>query len=178
MRNITGGFWLALLVLGGCSSPSALKDTLPRTPPDWTYRKQAIDLHLKADPQLNLFHQTPHTLLLCIYHLRDPNPFNQLRDEQDGLQRLLDCGRFDPSVVYSRRVVIQPGQELRESLDRPEGARQIAIAAGYFAMRKEAVTRSFPVPLAEERRGEAVAQIPQQLKIELYLGPRELEPPR
>jgi type VI secretion system VasD/TssJ family lipoprotein len=130
MRKMTGGMLWVLLILGGCSSSSALKDTLPRIPPDYSYRKQAIDLHLKADPQLNLFHRTPHTLLLCIYHLRDPNPSNRLRDEHDGLQRLLDCGRFGPSVVYSRRLVIQPGQELRESLDRPEGTRQVAVAAG------------------------------------------------
>src|SRR5689334_7667450 len=84
-------------------------------PPDWGYQKDAIALHIKADPQLNLFQKSPHTLLLCIYYLRDPNWFDQLKSEKDGLQKLLECGRADSTVVLARQMVIQPGQELSQS---------------------------------------------------------------
>ena len=45
---------------------------------EFGYEKGAVLLNLKADPQLNLYQGSPHTLSLCIYQLRDPNGFNQL----------------------------------------------------------------------------------------------------
>lgn len=175
MREILARFFCIWLLLTGCSSTPG-----PQAPPPvpapavWGYEKDAIELRIQADPQLNLFQKTPHTLLLCIYHLRDPLSFNQLQDERDGLQQLLECGRFDQSVLYARRLVIQPGQEIRETLDRPEGARFINFAAGYYSMQKERMTRSFPVPLGEKKRGKTVLQLPQKLSIDLYLGPQEI----
>lgn len=47
-------------------------------PPQWTYEKEAIRLHIKADNKLNLDEGEAHTLLLCVYQLSDPNTFNQL----------------------------------------------------------------------------------------------------
>jgi type VI secretion system VasD/TssJ family lipoprotein len=172
VRKLNAGIVMSGLsvLLAGCSSAP-----LVTIPPEWRYEKDAISLHLKADPQLNLFQKNPHTLLLCIYHLRDPNAFNQLQDEKDGVQRLLECGRFDPTVVHARRILLQPGQEIRESLDRAEGAKFINIAAGYYIMRKDRVTRSFPVPLSEETRGGNLVQKPKQLAIDLYLGPQEIQ---
>jgi len=52
----------AFILLPDCSS--APKATPVTVPPDWRYEKNAIDLHIKADPKLNLFHKSPHTLLL------------------------------------------------------------------------------------------------------------------
>jgi len=161
---------LLLALLTGCSS--APRVTIPA---DWNYEKDAIKLHVKADPQLNLFHKSPHTLVLCIYHLRDPISFNQLQDEKEGLQKLLECGRFDPAVVHARRLVIQPGQELSESLDRPEGVKFVNVAAGYYQMQKQRVIRSFPVTLALEPRGDAWELVEQRLNIDLYLGPQEIQ---
>lgn len=180
MRDTLAGVYIVFMLIAGCSSGRgvAAQASTPATAviaPAWSYEKNAVTLHIKADPQLNLFHQVPHTLLLCIYQLRDPNSFNQLQEERDGLQKLLECGTFDPSVLHARRLVIQPGQEISESLDRSEGARMVNIAAGYFSMQKDAVTRSFAVPLAEERQGKAVVQIPAGLSIDLVLGPKEIQ---
>jgi type VI secretion system VasD/TssJ family lipoprotein len=167
-------------LLAGCSSaPVAVTPAAPATPvtipADWGYEKNAITLHVKADQRLNLFHKTPHTLMLCIYHLRDPNSFNELQEQRDGLQKLLECTRFDPSVVHTRSLVIQPGQEISESLDRPDGARFVNIAAGYYNMRKDGVTRSFPVSVSVEKRGETLVQTTQKMTVDLYLGPKEIQ---
>lgn len=162
-------FCLSVLQAGCSSAP------LITIPPDWRSAKDAISLHIKADPQLNLFQKNSHALLLCIYHLRDPNAFNQLLDERDGLQKLLECGRFDPSVVHVRRMLIQPGQEISESLDRAEGVKLLNVVAGYYNLHKERVTASFQVPLSEERRGGNLVQIPNKLVIDLRLGPQELQ---
>lgn len=139
---------------------------------EWKYQKDAIRLHVVSDPNLNLFGGTPHTLLLCMYHLRDPNAFNQALDDKDGLVKLLECSRFDPSVTYAKKVVVQPRQEVTESLDRAEGARYVAIVAGYSQLQKERVTRFYEIPVG------AVSKSPQTLEIELHLGPQEIQDPR
>ncbi|HJV65167.1 MAG TPA: type VI secretion lipoprotein TssJ [Geomonas sp.] len=186
MRDLVAGLLCTLTTFGvltGCSSdpspavtPQVVISPVPNAiPPDWRYEKDAILLHIEADPQLNLFHKTPHALLLCTYHLRDPNAFNQLQDQKGGLQKLLDCDSFDPSVLYARRIMLQPGQKLDESLHRSDGARFIAFAAGYYLLRKDRVTASLPVPLSVERRGAAIVQIPQKMRVKLRLGPQELQ---
>ena len=139
----------------------------------YPYEEGAIRVHLKADPRLNLFEATPHTLFLCLYHLRDPNGFNQLLNETDGVGKLLDCSRFDPSVTNTRRIVVQPGGEVTETLDRPEGAKYVGLVAGYSNLRKEDSVRLYPVPIVEERIGWSIRKtaMPGKLDIDLFLGP-------
>ena len=152
--------------LCACSSVPLVKQ-----PPEWGYEKDAIQLHLKSDPRLNLFQKQPHSLVVCLYHLRDPNGFNQLVDERDGLPRLLDCSRFDPSVTYARRVVVQPDQELVELSDRTEGARFVGVVAGYYTLRKESSVRAYPIPVQEIKKDKLLWQRPARLNIDLYLAP-------
>jgi type VI secretion system VasD/TssJ family lipoprotein len=136
--------------------------------PEWQYQKNAIVLHISGDPQLNLYQQKPHSLLLCVYHLKDLNGFNQLADQKDGLSALMDCGRFDQSVTYSKRLVLQPKQKLEETMDRTEGAKYVGIVAGYYDLRKESSSHSFPVPLS-------LMNNPKKLLINLTLGANEMQ---
>jgi predicted component of type VI protein secretion system len=78
---------LSLLFFWACAAKQ-----LP--PPQWTYEKDAIRMHIKADDKLNLDEGEAHTLLLCAYQLSDPNTFNQLSNDQDGLYKLLECSLF------------------------------------------------------------------------------------
>jgi type VI secretion system VasD/TssJ family lipoprotein len=135
---------------------------------EWQYQKSAIALHMSGDPLLNLYQQKPHSLLLCVYHLKDLNGFNQLADQKDGLSALLDCGRFDQSVTYSKRLVLQPKQKREESMDRTEGAKYVGIVAGYYDLRKESSSRSFQIPLS-------LLNNPKKLRINLKLGPNEMQ---
>lgn len=141
------------------------------------YEREAIRLHLKGDPRLNLYQGSPHTLVLCTYQLRDPNAFNQLIEDKDGFSKLLECSRFDPSVTYSRMLVIQPGQEVTESLDRAEGTKYVSIIAGYYFPKKD-VVRLFQIPVIEETKGlfsRTKTTKPGILYIDLYLGPQEIQ---
>ena len=153
--------------------------TVPATPHvDYIYEKDAIHLNLKADSQLNLFQGRAHTLAICLYQLRDPNSFNQLSQDQEGLYKLLECGRFDASVSTSKSLSIQPGAELKESLDRAEGAEYVAMAAGYFTLQKEHIVRLFKVPVIYEKKGwfrPVKIYKPGPLTIELLLGPQEIQ---
>ncbi|MBT1072788.1 type VI secretion system lipoprotein TssJ [Pelotalea chapellei] len=172
MRNFVAGSALVCLsvLLTGCSS-----GPLVIVPPDWRYEKDAINLNIKADKHLNVYQKTSHALLLCVYHLRDTNAFNQYLNERDGLTKLLECGRFDPSVVLARQMIIQPGQELTQVMDRAEGTRFVNIAAGYYNLRTDQVTRSYPVPLDEVKRGGNLIQTTKKLTIDLRLGPAAID---
>jgi type VI secretion system VasD/TssJ family lipoprotein len=110
-----------------------------------TFKKEAIKLLIKADSQLNRFEKNSHTLFLCLYQLKDPNGFNQLAQEKDGLPKLVECSRFDATVANAKQFVVQPGQELSEVCDKAEGTRYIGVATGYYGMGKEKVTELSPL---------------------------------
>jgi type VI secretion system VasD/TssJ family lipoprotein len=134
-------------------------------------------LVLNADPQLNAHDGVPHTLHLCLYQLKDPNAFNQFSGDQDGLYLLLDCSVFDPSVTSFQRLTIQPGQQLTQSFDRAEGSRYVGIAAGYYRIEKERITRFLKIPVKIKRRGWLLRKygLPGELDLEISLGPQQIE---
>jgi type VI secretion system VasD/TssJ family lipoprotein len=116
-------------------------------PPAPVFQKEAIRLNLKADARLNLYQASPHTLLVCTYQLVDPNGFNQLVDEPNGMAKIMECGRFDSSVAATKRFVMQPGSEVREMIDRAEGAKYIGLAAGYYTTQKDKPFRLYRLPV-------------------------------
>jgi type VI secretion system VasD/TssJ family lipoprotein len=131
------------------------------------FRKEALTIQIKADPQLNRFQKNAHTLFLCIYQLKDPNGFNQLAEEKEGLPKLLECSRFDASVANAKQFVLQPGQELNDVRDRAEGARYLGLATGYYGTGREKVTEL--CPLAPGRGSD-----PSGTSIRIELGPYEI----
>ena len=174
MKRFLKKFFLLcfLLLVVSCASKPAILPT-----PEWRYEKDALRLQLKSDPKLNLYEDSPHTLLLCVYQLGDPNAFNQLKEEKEGVAKLLECGRFDASVVSSKRLVIQPGQDSTLLLDRAENAKYIGIAAGYYILQKDRVVRLQQIPVLEEVKGwlsKTRTVKPGMLNMELYLGPQEI----
>ena len=158
----------AALLFSCSSKPKIIK------PPEWGYEKDAIQLRFTGDPELNLYQKKAHSLVVCVYHLKDLNGINQLMDEKDGLPKLLECGRFDPGVTYSRRLVVQPNRELKETLDRTDGAQYVGVVAGYYNLQKETSARSFPIPIAGERVKKTLIQRPAKMNLDLYFGPQEI----
>ena len=136
----------------------------------YQYEKDAISLHLKGDPKLNLFEKRPHTLLVCVYQLRDPNALNQVLQDAEDVTKLLECGRFDPSIVNVKKFILQPGKEISEALDRAEGARYIGIVAGYFNLDKQRASRIIPVPVSGLFGKKAAT-----MNLEVFLGPDEIQ---
>lgn len=163
--------YVVLSLLLGCSAAPRVK-----VPPVWEYERGAIELKLASHPQLNLFQKKPHSLLICLYLLKDPSGFNQLVDEQGGLPKLLECSRFDPSVTYAKRLVVQPGQQLNEALDRMEGTRYLGLVAGYYGLEKQGSVRSYAIPVAESEQGSQLVQKPAKLALKLSLGSQGIEP--
>lgn len=138
------------------------------SPPEWTHEKDAITLRFQGDPLLNLYQGKPHSLIVCVYHLKDLNGFKQLNDENGGLSKLLECNRFDGGVTYAKRLVVQPKQEIKEALDRTEGAKYVGLVAGYYALHKVNCVRTYEIPVS-------LLNNPQKLNINLHMGPESIQ---
>ena len=174
MKRLLEKFFLLCLLslMVACASKPAVLPT-----PQWSYEKDAIRLLMKSDPKLNLFEDSPHALLLCVYQLADPNAFNQLKEEKEGMAKLLECGRFDASVASSKRLVIQPGKDSTLLLDRAENAKYVGIAAGYYILQKDRVVRLQQIPVQVDVKGwisKTRTTKPGMFDMELYLGPQEI----
>ena len=170
---------MALLVLS-CASQKESRSaaTSELQPEDWRYEKDAIRLVFKADPKLNFREGVPHTLHLCIYQLRDPNAFNQLASDQEGLYLLLGCSTFDASVTSFKGESIQPGQDLTMTLDRAEGSKYVGIAAGYYQIERERTIRLVDIPIEIRSKGFlgwTKYAVPGVLKLDVTLGAQQIE---
>jgi type VI secretion system VasD/TssJ family lipoprotein len=146
-------------------------------PPKWNYEKEAIRLHIRADNKLNLDEGEPHTLLLCVYQLSDPNTFNQLSNDEEGLYTILECSLFGEGAAASKRLIIQPGQDINLAMDRAEGARYVAIVAGYYVLEKERMVKIVEIPEILETEGffkKKKTRKPGRLSVDLFLGPQQI----
>ncbi|MCP4672237.1 MAG: type VI secretion system lipoprotein TssJ [Desulfobacula sp.] len=147
-------------------------------PPEWTYEKEAISLHIKADPKLNLNKGASHTLHLCVYQLNDPNGFNQLSGDLNGLFTLLDCSIFDSSAAVVKQITVHPGETMDIKLDRAENAKYLAVAAGYMKISKQRITRLINIPIVVKKEGfirTKKTQVPALIDVDLYLGPMQIK---
>ena len=150
----------------------------PPFPPEWRYEKEAIKIRLRADALLNLYDGLPHTLHVCVYQLKDPNAFNQLSEDEEGLYKLLECAGFDGSVISHKELSIQPGQDATFVVDRAEGAKYVALVAGYYILRKDSMVRLFDVPVIVKKKGflsRTKVCKAATLSIDLGLGPQRIK---
>lgn len=173
MKNLLGvvsAVWALFFI---CSCASA-----PLPPPQYSYGKGEIHLEIKAEPRLNTYGGSSHTLLLCVYQLKDPNAFNQLTGDEDGLYKLLECGHFDSSVTNATRLIIRPGETRTIKLDRAEGTRYVGLVAGYSVLKEQNMIRLFKIPVIIETKGlisrTKIAK-PGLLDLELLLGPHQIK---
>jgi type VI secretion system VasD/TssJ family lipoprotein len=154
----------------------------PVEPVKYGYEKDAIELHLKVDKQLNYKDKKAHALVICVYQLISPNAFNQLAGSRNGLNSLLECSVFDPAgVAVSKQIFVSPGKDLNIKLDRAEGARYVALVAGYYTIEKEKITRLYKIPEITQRSGFLwlnKTTMPDKLEISLILASRQIQDPQ
>jgi type VI secretion system VasD/TssJ family lipoprotein len=143
-------------------------------PVQWEYEKDAIKLNIKADPKLNLRGNKGHKLAICVYQLRDPSQFNQLKGNEQGLFKLLECTNFDSSSIACSRFFVDPGKNLVKALDRAEGAKYVAVVAGYYKLDKDKVTALAEIKQVSKRYGFLKTKkktVPAELQMDLNFGP-------
>ena len=144
----------------------------------WPFESRGIKITYTCDKNLNVYNGQPHTLLLCVYQISDPNAFNELRMDRTGVIKLLECKRFDPSVSSSDRIILHPGDEETVIYDRAEDAKFIGVVAGYYLLWPRHVSRLLLVPVEIEESGTIMKKrtaTPGQLMVNLYFGPEEIQ---
>ncbi len=166
-------FVLPIFLLSSC----AAKKKTDSANPDlvWGFGKNAIEISYTADKNLNLYDEKSHTVLMCLYQFSDPNVFNELSKSEDGLRKLLGCSRFDQSILGFMRIIVQPGEKKKLSLDRAENAKWAGIVAGYYNLSPDMATRLFEIPVVTERKWLLLKKpIPGNLSVDLSLGPNKI----
>ncbi len=164
---------LLILLLSSCAAKKKPDSADPALV--WGFGKNAIEISYTADKKLNMYDEKPHTMLMCLYQLSDPNVFNELSKSEDGLHKLLGCSRFDQSVIGFMRIIVQPGEKKKLSLDRAENAKWAGMVAGYYNLSPDMATRLFEIPVATERKLLLFKKpIPGNLSIDLSLGSNKI----
>ena len=147
-------------------------------PPTWNYETDAVKVRILADQMLNRYEGKAHTLHTCFYQLKDPNGFNHLANDTDGLYTLLRCGLFDAGVASSKTVVVNPGEETTLVFDRAESAKFFAVVAGYYGLDRQRIIRLMKFPVVTEEKGffsKTKTSRPGILDITLTLGSLQIE---
>jgi len=140
-----------LVALLGIAWLSACAGRAVKVDCEYGYAKDAVVFDLAASPDLNRFNNQAHTVVLVFHALSDPNAFNQLLESAEGVGRLLEGKRFDPSSLSTRQIVIQPGEARQFVMDRVQGTRYIAVVAGFYAQQANNFSRLFPIPTRKVR---------------------------
>lgn len=164
---------LVCMSSASCSLLGWSDDPLP-LPPEWSYEKEAIVIHLSADNQLNREKNKAYTLYFVVYQLSDPNMFNQLTEDKDGLEKLLETKIFDPSVASVKSMVIYPGSDVTYKVDRSQNARYVGIVTGYNVLSRERIIRLYKIPVHEEEEDGVKKIVPSRLTVDLYLSPTQI----
>lgn len=74
-------------------------------------------------------------------------------------------------------MIIQPDQDIKMTLDRADGARYVAMVAGYYILEKERMIRMVEIPEVLEKKGifrVKKTRKPAHLSIDLVLGPQQI----
>jgi hypothetical protein len=167
--NRTVSLVAAVFFIAALASCGLFKSS--RRPADAPYIKGGINFHLRGDQNLNLYQKSPHALVLCAYQLRGVSAFNQMAEEKDGLNKLLECGRFDPSVTYAKKLIVQPGQDIYEAMEKADDSKYVALIAGFYNFQKRQAIKVITLPM----KGIPLFRRPGGMDIKLYLSAQTIE---
>lgn len=177
----------AIFLVGGCGggkpppqNPSTVSSpALSPAEIKWTFQPGGITLTLGVDRYLNQSGEAAHTLLLCVYQLTTKGRFEELATTPTGLGTLFDCKGFDASVTHVQRVFVQPSHNATLTLDRAEGTKFLAVAAGYYEPLAGGVTRTWQIPMETSEKGmlfwKDTLYAPAKLEAMLILGPNGIQ---
>ncbi len=137
------------VLLGACSS----NPKLVVAPEDWVFEERAISIEIDAPADLNALNGRPHTLVIGVYQLSDPNTFSGLATTRQGAVELLNKGKIDDTVAHFRRITVQPGETQAVLLSRAQSAQYVGLIMGYYGLQASNDVHLFPIPAKPSQRG-------------------------
>lgn len=149
---------LACCLCAGCGSsqPDMYPAPAPSEDPakvTWNMQPRGLVYHLEAAPTLNMDKEYPLGLTICVYQLADSNKFQALAASAEGLDQLLDCKMDAAGAQSARQYQLQPNDKRSITADRAEGARMLAVVAGYAHEKPDLSTAIFPYPVEKGSQG-------------------------
>ena len=180
---------LACLALAhGCGGspppPGAVPPPAPAESTDkvaWAFEAGAIRLAIDADSKLNAVGGVPHALSLCVIQAASPDKLAAQGATKEGLRKLLECKANPPDSISAVQFYIQPGERKVVPLDRSEGARYIAIVAGYDALNPKQCFRTVQMPVHTDSHhkfllfGKVMDYTAAKMNLNVYLGQDSLD---
>jgi type VI secretion system VasD/TssJ family lipoprotein len=140
----------ALLLLAACGGKDAVAPPMPKPAPAedpsrvvWNAEPGGVRLSIETTPDLNAQDGAPLSLSLCVFQLDKTDKFDDLAQTPEGLDKLQACTVDAAGAASAKRYWLQPGQKLSEDIDRAEGARTMAVAAGYAHLEPQLSRASF-----------------------------------
>jgi type VI secretion system VasD/TssJ family lipoprotein len=119
----------------------------------WGMVKNGLSYRIVTAPDLNSDKGQALGLTLCVYQLKDSTQFQALAATLEGIDTLLDCKLEPAGAQAAKRFSLQPATELDIVSDRAEGARMLAVVAGYAHERPELCTATLPYPVSKGSEG-------------------------
>lgn len=170
---------LGAMVLASCSSvhTEISPDNKVQKKVHWTFKRQAVTLDVSADLDLNLADKRPHTLVVGVMELRDPNAFLPLIQDPDRAMETLAAGKKRTGILAMWRFIIPPGAHQLLTVDRMNHARYLGVIAGYseYSSKQDIVLR--PLPVTVRRSGiifRSNHYRPAKTLVSIWLGSRHL----
>lgn len=141
--------FLLIYMLSGCSSNPKLVVAAE----DWVFEERAISIEIDAPADLNALNGRPHTLVIGVYQLNDPNTFSGLATTREGAVELLSKGKIDDTIAHFRRITVQPGESRAILLSRAQSAQYVGLIMGYYGLQPGNDVHLFPIPAKPSKRG-------------------------
>ena len=169
---------VAAASLAGCgmvktkSRQDALKDL------EWVYEQDAIELNVRAQPDLNPWGGQPHTLLMLVAQLEDPSAFEPYIASPDKLAALLLAEAAPSGLLTLQKYFVEPGAERTFRLARVEKARYVALAMGYQHLDPARSTRLYQIGADLDYSGLVLREYhasPEPLRIQILLGAESIQ---
>ena len=156
MNMRTSALGLALLMLVACSSPPPPEVVYPPAPASspekvvWYNLPGGLSLTIEAAPDVNFANGEAHAVNICVMQTQVKDPLVNLASSSQGIADLLQCKTKAPDIISADVYSLQPGDEKFVTADRKEGARFVAVVAGYDELAPEKSFAIVPFPLAQD----------------------------
>lgn len=170
-RCVLAGVLMALLAGCGMFNTKSRDEALKEL--TWSYEADGIQLQVEADPMLNATDGQPHTLLLVLVQMADPNAFTAYSRQKDKLASLLLAESAPDGMLDLQRFYIEPGSKRDIKIPRIESAKYVGLAAGYAHLDPSRSARLYQIGVDVHTSGWVFREneaTPQPLAIRLLLG--------
>jgi type VI secretion system VasD/TssJ family lipoprotein len=162
----------ASLVSAGCSlGGNTRKDAMSQL--SWDYAADAVILEVAAQPNLNLYDDQAHTLLLGIFQMSDAAAFRELSVNPAAIANVMGGGKPGSGFLQFTRYVVSPGQHSILMLDRAQKTQLIGVIAGYYHLNTMTAVQVVKVPVDVSSKGwisKTYQAMPSPLTLRMDLG--------